>query len=97
MIRKANFMTKSKYNTTLDVLAWIAFFIVLLYFFFRILGLLHSPITVDLIALMSGAFFVGRYAQKIDLCFRDVEDIKQDLRVLDRGCPVFTKQGTKAR
>ncbi|HLC65102.1 MAG TPA: hypothetical protein VJI46_03200 [Candidatus Nanoarchaeia archaeon] len=60
-----------------DVLAWIAFFIVVLYFFLKIIGVLNSPISADVLALLSAAYFVGRYAQKIDTFLQDVENIKQ--------------------
>ncbi len=80
-----------------DKLAWVAFGIVIIYFFLKILGVIHSPISIDIIALLSGAFFVGQYAHKMDICFDDVGDIKEDIRSLDKRCPIFEKRGTKSR
>jgi len=80
-----------------DILAWISFAIVVIYFLLKILGLIHSPLTLDVITLASAAYFVGRYAKKFDDMFRDVDDIKKDIRVLDKKCPVFKKAGTKTR
>ncbi|MBI4439990.1 hypothetical protein HY638_03380 [Candidatus Woesearchaeota archaeon] len=64
-------------NKFWDILAWIAFFIVVLYFFLKIVGVLNSPIGADVLALLSAAYFIGRYAQKIDTSLQDVEEIKQ--------------------
>ncbi len=84
-------MRNKKYGL-LNILAWIAFFVVILYLFLKIIGVIHSPATIDLVALLSGAYFIGRYVQKINLFFRDVEHIKNDLKVLDKKCPLFKKE-----
>jgi hypothetical protein len=84
-----------KKHNLLDVLAWIAFFVVVLYLILRITGQIHSPLTIDLIALISGAYFVGRYAQKFDLVIADVEIIKADIQRLNKQCPVFSKKHAK--
>jgi len=65
-----------------DILGWVAFAIVVLYILLKVLGIIHSPITVDIVALLSGAYFVGRYAKKIDDTFRDVDDIKDNKQKL---------------
>ena len=70
-------------NRTLDWLAWIAFGILLIYFFLKIIGILNSPILADMIAFVSAGYFVGRYAMKIDTIFRDVEYLKRDVRHLN--------------
>ena len=80
-----------------NVLAWIAFGIVIFYFLLKIFGVINSPISIDLIALLSGAYFVGRYAKKIDDTFNDIESIKEDVRELDKKCPIFKDKGTKIR
>ena len=80
-----------------DVLAWIAFAIVVVYLLFRITGLIHSPFTLDLIAVLSGAYFVGRYAKRLDDTFSYIEDMREDFRVLDKNCRLFKKKGTKTR
>lgn len=48
-----------------DVIAWIGFAIVMLYFFLKIIGVLHSPIVADTLALLGGGVYLGRYMQKI--------------------------------
>jgi len=87
-----------------DVLAWIAFAIMVLYGIGKVTGVLNSPLPVDMAALFSGAYFLGRYAQKIshmskeiDRSAKDIVDIKDGLRQLGRKCPVFKGQGTKTR
>lgn len=75
-----------------DTLAWIAFAIIVTYLLLKLLGIIHSPLTVDLIALISGAYFVGRYAKKIDDTFDDVGKVKKDLRKLNEKCPVLEKK-----
>ncbi len=70
-------------------LSWIAFAIVFLYFLLKILGIIHSPISIDLIALISAAFFVGRFVKKIDDMFKNVKIIKKDLQKLNTACPVL--------
>lgn len=80
-----------------DTLAWIAFGIVILYLLLKILGVIKSPVTLDIIALASGAYYVGRYAKKIDYTFSDIEDIKEDVMELNRKCPIFKEKGTKTK
>ena len=73
------------------MLAWAAFVIVILYLLAKIVGLIHSPEILDITALLSAAYFVGRYAMKIDFVFRDVGFIKRDLRKINKMCPIFTE------
>lgn len=80
-----------------DILVWVAFVIVVIYLLLKILGIIKSPVTVDIIALLSGAYFVGRYAKKIDDTFSDIEDIKDDVRELNKKCPIFKEKGTKTK
>ena len=76
---------------------WVAFIIVIIYLLLKILGVIKSPITIDIIALLSGAYFVGRYAKKIDDSFEDIENIKEDVRELNVKCPIFKEKGTKTK
>lgn len=78
-----------------NVLVWVAFGIVVLYLLLKILRVIHSPVTIDIIALLSGAYFVGRYAKRIDDSFSDVEDMKEDVKVLNKKCPVLRNKNTK--
>ena len=49
-----------------DILAWIAYTIFFTYLFLKALKILHSPPIADIMAIASAAYFVGKYAQKID-------------------------------
>lgn len=81
--------------SAIDVIGWVAFAIVFMYLLLKITGVISSPLTIDLVALISGAFFVGKYAMKIDYFFKDLENIKTDMRALDKECPVFQRRKTK--
>lgn len=80
-----------------DILVWVAFAIVVIYLFLKMLGIIKSPVTIDIIALLSGAYFVGRYAKKIDNTFSDIENIKDDVRELNKKCPIFKEKGAKTQ
>ena len=90
-------MLKKKYWSVLDKIGWVAFAIVVLYLLLKAFDVIHSPFTIDLIAIISGAFFVGKYAMKIDYFFKDVEDIKEDIRKLNGSCPIFKEKRTKTK
>lgn len=74
-----------------DALAWISFVIVILYFLAKIMGIINSPEIIDITALVSAAYFIGRYAMKLDFVFRDVAFIKKNIRKINRMCPIFTE------
>lgn len=84
-------------NKIWDILAWLAFGILIIYILLKILKILHSPITIDIVALLSGAYFIGRYAKKLDNVSSDIEKVKHDIKDLDRKCPIFKEKGTKFR
>ena len=67
-----------------DVLAWLAFAYVVIYLLLKAAGVLNSPLAVDVAAIASGAFFVGKYFQKIDFCSREIEYVKTELRETNR-------------
>lgn len=75
----------------LDVLAWVGFLIVVLYLVGKVIGLIHSPWYIDLTAIGGATYFVGRYAQKIDIIFEDSKEIKKDLDKIKANCPSFKK------
>ena len=68
-----------------DILSWIAFAIVFLYFLLKILGVLNSPVSIDVITLLSGAYLLGRHVKKIDIVVDDVEYLKKDVGHLKSG------------
>ena len=90
-------MTKMRNWSVLDTIGWIAFAIVVVYLLLKAFGVINSPLSVDLMAIISGAFFVGKYAMKMDYFFKDVEYIKEDIRKLDGNCPIFEEKRTKTK
>lgn len=59
-----------------DILAWIAFAIVIAYFILKALHILNSPEIVGIITILSAGYFVGRYAMKSDT---DMKGIKTEI------------------
>ena len=68
-----------------DALAKIALAIVFIYLVLRVLGVLNSPAIADIIAIFSAAYFVARYAAKIDIISEDIKELKKE-------CPIFGKR-----
>ncbi len=71
-----------------DILAWIAFFIFLLYLFLLLAGILKSPVIADLIGVGSLGYFIGiqvqklnTQVQKLNILIRDVNEFKQELKI----------------
>lgn len=62
-----------------DTLAWVAFGYVVIYALLKVVGVLHSPVQVDIGLIVSAAYFIGKHAQKIDTCIKDIE--KHDNRL----------------
>ena len=65
-----------------DVLAWIAFGIVVVYFLLKAADFLHSPLSADVAAIISASYFVGRQIMKLDYVYKDVEKLKDDAEKL---------------
>ena len=63
-----------------DILQWISLFIFLLYLFLKWSGFLHSPIAVDLTAVLSLGYFLGLHVQKLNHLVEEVKDIKIELK-----------------
>lgn len=81
-----------------DILAWIAFGIVILYLLLKILGIISSPITLDIITLLSGAYYVGRLFQSVESTAEDVKAIKTEVKDIDkRLSAIEIKNGSKRR
>ncbi len=71
-----------------DVLAKIALAIVIVYLVAKALGLISSPPPLDVAAIVSGGYFVWRYATKID----KIDGIEEDMNKIKNGnCPAFEK------
>ncbi len=65
-----------------DVLAWIAFGIVVAYFLLKAVGILNSPPLADILAIGSASYFLGRQVMKLDYLHKDVEVLKVDVKVI---------------
>ena len=70
-----------------EILAWVAFFIFLIYLFLRLAGILNSPIIADLLGVGSIGYFIGiqvqklnNQAPKLNRLIKDVYEVKQELR-----------------
>ena len=57
-----------------DWLAWVAFAIFFSYLLLKTLGILESPPVADILAIASAAYFIGKYAQRIDTIEYKLED-----------------------
>ena len=64
-----------------EILAWVAFFIFLIYLFLRLAGILNSPIIADLLGVGSIGYFIGIQVQKLNRLIKDVYEVKQELRI----------------
>ncbi len=63
---------------------WVAFSIIFIYFFLKIIGVLHSPLSADVIALASTAFIVGKYAKKFESGLEDTKELKKDFKKYEK-------------
>ena len=64
-----------------DILAWVAFFIFLIYLFLRLAGILNSPVIADLVGVGSIGYFIGIQVQKLNRLIKDVGEVKQELKM----------------
>lgn len=65
-----------------DILAWVAFAYLVIYALLKVAGVLHSPLPVDIAAVASVAYFVGKYAQRIDFSINEIYSITGELKSL---------------
>ena len=66
-----------------DTLAWIAFAYVVIYAILKVAGTIHSPLQIDVAAIISIAYFVGKYAQKIDFFGKEIEVVNRNVSRLE--------------
>ena len=67
------------FRTIWDTLAWVAFGYVVLYAILKVIGVLHSPLQIDIAAIVSVAYFVGKSAQKLDFSVKEIEAVKHNI------------------
>lgn len=76
-----------------DILAWIAFAIVMAYFILKALHILNSPEIVDIITILSAGYFVGRYAMKSDADMNsiktEINHIKTEVSILQKSVSIL--------
>lgn len=70
-----------------DWLAYACLGFLVAYFLLKILGIIHSPIELDVVALMSGAYFLGRYAMKMDFIS---DKLKEHSKILSEHSRILT-------
>ncbi len=63
-----------------DWLAYAALGFLIAYFLLKILGIIKSPVELDIAVLISGAYMVGRYAMKIDFVSKEISSIKRNCK-----------------
>jgi len=63
-----------------DILAWVAFGIVMAYFILKALHILNSPEIADVVTILSAGYFIGRYAMKIEYTDKRVFTLETDMR-----------------
>lgn len=64
-----------------DILAWIAFLWVMIYFILKALNIFQSPQIADILTILSIGYFVGKYITKLNF---DVVILKKDMAELKR-------------
>ena len=63
-----------------DWLAYISLAILIAYFILKVLGIINSPIELDIIAIVSGAYLVGRYTMKINMVSNKLKEHSKELK-----------------
>lgn len=59
-----------------DTLAWIAFAYAVIYALLKVTGVLNSPIPIDVAAIASVAYFVGKHVNRVDFMAKEIETLK---------------------
>jgi len=63
-----------------DWLAYASLGLLIAYFLLKILKVIHRPVELDIAVLISGAYFVGRYAMKMDFMSHELKEIKKNCK-----------------
>lgn len=71
-----------------DILAWIAFLWVMIYFILKALNIFQSPQIAYILTILSIGYFVGKYITKLALDVstlkKDVGELKKDMGLVKR-------------
>jgi len=62
-----------------DLLAWIGFGITIMYLIFKAFGIIHSPLTIDIVTIMGASIFIGRHIQKVEHISKEINFMKKDM------------------
>ena len=73
---------ETHFRTFSDTLAWIAFAYVVIYALLKVLGIINSPPSLDIGLIASVAYFLGKYAQKLDFLTKEAPFVRTDLSQL---------------
>lgn len=69
-----------------DWLAYVCLGLLVAYFLLKILKLIQSPVEFDILALVSAAYLVGRYAMKIDFMSDKLREHSRILTNITKNC-----------
>ena len=58
----------------LDIISWLVLLFIIIYAILKLTGIIHS---FDWAVVIGASIVVGRYMQKIDIMFKDVDGIKK--------------------
>lgn len=65
-----------------DILAWICFFEVVLYFILKAMGIINSPVSVDVVTIISATYFFGKLVNRFEILENGVDIVKGDVSAL---------------
>jgi len=72
------------WNKFWDTLAWIGFGITIMYLIFKAFGIIHSPISIDIVTIIGASIFIGRHIQKVEHISKEVNIVKKDVKFLTK-------------
>jgi len=66
-----------------DIVFYLALFIILLWAVLKAAGIIHGPVYIDMIPFVSGAFALGAFYSKINESFKTIGKMAIDIKKLD--------------
>ena len=69
-----------------DWLAYVAIGFLIAYFLLKTLGIIQSPIELDIVAISSASYLLGRYAMKIDFISEKTKEHSKELKEIKTNC-----------
>ena len=65
-INESKFILRIKRMSFWDWLGWATYFYLMVYLFLKMFGFIHSPQSLDAFTYLAIAYYVGKYANKIE-------------------------------